>query len=174
MLKPYSLLQNQKFIVDISIKSPRWNNISCDINKYCKELLVLTFFMIFGNKLTNHCIEVSLLLTNNQELHFLNNKFRKKDKPTNILSFPSYNKDILFKMIQSKSYVFLGDIAISFEMIYHENRLYDKHLMKYFSRILVHGFLHLFGYTHESDNNANIMENLECKIIDAIDFDQYK
>lgn len=174
MPEPHFTLQTQKLIVDISIRSPKWDNIHYDINKYCQELFALAFSIIFRHYLINDYIEISLLLTNNQELHFLNNKYRKKNSPTNVLSFPFYTKDVVLNIMRSKSNIFLGDIAVSFERIFDENIKHERNFMKYFSRILVHGLLHLLGYTHESDNTAKTMQNLESRIIDAIDFNKHK
>ena len=92
--------------------------------------------------------EFSILLTNNKEIKILNNKFRKKNKPTDVLSFPISNKYI------KKGYI--GDIAISFDFIKQRSKL--KNFYYEFDKTWIHGYLHLVGYDHKSDNEHKKMQ----------------
>lgn len=98
--------------------------------------------------------EVSILLTNDTRIQELNRDFRDKDKPTNVLSFPSEEED------------FLGDIAISFNTLEKEAEEQDKEFTHHFIHMLIHGTLHLLGYDHITDEEAEEMESLEIKILD--------
>jgi probable rRNA maturation factor len=69
--------------------------------------------------------------------------------------------------------MFLGDIAISFERIMSESMEQEKTFEEYFSHILIHGLLHLFGYDHILDEEAEIMEKLEIKIMNEVGY-KYK
>ncbi|MEO0327697.1 MAG: rRNA maturation RNase YbeY [Pseudomonadota bacterium] len=104
--------------------------------------------------------ELSILLANDKVLKELNNHWRHKDKPTNVLSFPA--KEISTGDIAGP---LLGDIAISVETAKNEAELENKHFEDHFIHLVVHGFLHLFGYDHNSDDEAKIMENLETGIL---------
>jgi len=97
--------------------------------------------------------EFSLLLTNDTRIQQLNNDFRGKDKPTNVLSFPNDEGD------------YLGDIAISIETIEIEALQQEKEFYHHFTHMLVHGLLHLKGYDHDSEQDAEEMETLEIKIL---------
>ncbi len=103
---------------------------------------------------------VSLLFTDNAEIQTLNAKWRGKDKPTNVLSFPAGQSTV------DDGVAFLGDIALALETVQHEaleeGKTFEHHLM----HLLVHGFLHLCGYDHETgEAEAEEMETLERAIL---------
>ena len=102
------------------------------INKRLKILSKAPFF-----KKKNH--EFSVLLTNNKKMKKLNFKFRKKNKTTDVLSFPTN--------IKSKSILYVGDIAISYEII--KERSKDTNFFLEFDKMWIHGYLHLVGYDHK-------------------------
>lgn len=95
----------------------------------------------------------SIRLTNDTGIQQLNRDFRQKDKPTNVLSFPHDDPE------------YLGDIAISYETIKREAEEQGKDFIHHFTHMLIHGFLHLNGYDHETDAEAEEMESLEIKIL---------
>jgi probable rRNA maturation factor len=107
--------------------------------------------------------ELAVMLTDDAGIRTLNGNWRGIDKPTNVLSFPALQPagpsgpDDAPRM--------LGDIAIAYETTRkeadHERKPFDHHL----SHLAVHGFLHLIGYDHENDAEAEIMEALEVKIL---------
>jgi probable rRNA maturation factor len=107
--------------------------------------------------------ELAVMLTDDAGIRTLNGNWRGIDKPTNVLSFPALQPtgtrggDDAPRM--------LGDIAIAFETTRreadHEQRPFDHHL----SHLAVHGFLHLIGYDHEKDDDAEAMEALETEIL---------
>ena len=116
-----------------------------------KRLLLLSKIYPFSKKLQ----KFTLFLTNNKKMKSLNNKFRKKNKPTDVLSFPFNNKFI------KKSY--LGDVAVSFEII--NKRSKQSNFSKEFDKMWVHGYLHLLGYSHETIKNFKKMDKKENLIL---------
>ena len=93
-------------------------------------------------KFFNKQITLSLLLSNNRNIKKLNNKFRKKNKPTDILSFPSKKK------IRITKNTYLGDIIISYNF-FNESKLKNSKLFQdKIIKIFIHGFLHLLGFDH--------------------------
>ena len=98
----------------------------------------------------------SILLTNNKKMKNLNYKFRKKNKPTDVLSFP-----INHKMLNN---LYIGDIAISYEIINKRSR--NSNFFLEFDKIWVHGYLHLLGYKHKKLLDYKIMSKKENLIID--------
>ena len=107
--------------------------------------------------------ELAVMLTDDAGIRTLNNNWRGIDKPTNVLSFPALqptgagDPDDAPRM--------LGDIAIAYETTRKEaddeQKPFDHHL----SHLAVHGFLHLIGYDHENDGEAETMETLETEIL---------
>ena len=100
--------------------------------------------------------EFSILLTNNAKMKNLNNEFRKKNKPTDVLSFPLNNF--------LKKNIYIGDIAISYEIINQRSKKTNFFLE--FDKIWIHGYLHLIGYDHKNLKNFEKMlkkENLILK-----------
>jgi probable rRNA maturation factor len=97
--------------------------------------------------------EISVVLADDAFVKELNKQYRGKDKPTNVLSFPS---DLAGE---------LGDIVFAFETIEKEAKEQQKTFRNHTAHLLVHGFLHLLGHDHMDEKEARIMENKEIKIL---------
>jgi probable rRNA maturation factor len=93
--------------------------------------------------------ELSILFTDDRTMRQLNAKWRRKDKPTNVLSFPQ------------ASGAMLGDIVLAAETLAREAAVADKPLEDHMAHLIIHGFLHLLGYDHEDEAEAEKMEQLE-------------
>ena len=110
-------------------------------------------------KITSNAQEISIFLTNNEKMRQLNLRFRKKNKPTDVLSFPIN--------IVKKKIGYLGDIAISYEIV---NKRSKKSNFNYeFDKMWVHGYLHLLGYDHKKLREFEKMHKLEKKILNYIE-----
>ena len=110
-------------------------------------------------KITSNAQEISIFLTNNEKMRQLNLRFRKKNKPTDVLSFPIN--------IVKKKVGYLGDIAISYEIV---NKRSKKSNFNYeFDKMWVHGYLHLIGYDHKKIREFEKMYKLEKKILNYIE-----
>ena len=103
-------------------------------------------------------IEVSLRLTDDAELRKLNAQWRGVDKPTNVLSFPA-------AWGGAPESRMLGDIALAYETLAREAEDSGSSLANHYRHLLTHGFLHLIGYDHETDEDAERMEALERRIL---------
>ena len=101
--------------------------------------------------------KVDLLLTSDDAMQILNRNWRQKDKPTDVLSFPS--DDDAF------AEGFLGDIALGFGVVSADMEKLSRPFAAHFSHLLIHGYLHLLGFDHEEDSEAEEMEALETKIL---------
>ncbi len=104
--------------------------------------------------------EVSVLLCDDKTIAAINHKWRQKNYPTNVLAFPQ-NDD----MNVTNKPLCLGDIIIAFETTRDEALEKGMHVEEHMKLLTVHGFLHLFGYDHQNDKDAEIMEKLEQKIL---------
>tara|TARA_B100000953_G_scaffold21837_1_gene18042 strand:- start:1786 stop:2250 length:465 start_codon:yes stop_codon:yes gene_type:complete len=106
----------------------------------------------------------TILLTNNIKMKYLNNKFRKKNKATDVLSFPFYSVTELKKGKRKKKY--LGDVAISYQFVINRSKLTNFELE--LDKLWLHGYLHLLGYDHQNDSDYYKMRKIENKILKFI------
>ena len=106
---------------------------------------------------------LTLLLSNNKRIKDLNRKFRKKNKHTDILSFPFEQTKKNLKE------VYLGDIIISFNYMNKPKNLNSKEFKKKTIKIFIHGFLHLLGYDHIKEKDYKKMLNIERKVFSSIE-----
>ncbi len=102
--------------------------------------------------------EFSILLTNNKKMKSLNFKFRKKNKPTDVLSFPFFNQD--------KKSFYIGDIAISFEIV--NKRSKNSNFFYELDKIWIHGYCHLIGYDHKKIKDFKIMNKKETLLLNYL------
>jgi probable rRNA maturation factor len=101
-------------------------------------------------------------------MRYLNKKFRKISEDTDVLSFPAEEKDFFDKDFKLKKKVYLGDVALSYQYIEAITKKQRTNFDDYFKKMLVHGFLHLIGYGHNSPIKYKKMCLLEKKIIKNI------
>ncbi len=109
--------------------------------------------------------EISLMLTDDAGIRELNRTWRGKDKPTNVLSFPAPEQPGIPGESGAMSPRHLGDIALAYETLVRESEDESKELAHHFAHLIVHGVLHLLGYDHEIESEAEIMEALEVKAL---------
>jgi len=107
--------------------------------------------------------EVSVYIVDEDESQELNSQYRGKDSPTNVLSFPA-------DIPEEVGVPLLGDLVICAPVVEREAQEQHKTLEAHWAHMLVHGSLHLLGYDHIDDDEAEVMEALETKIIMALGF----
>jgi probable rRNA maturation factor len=107
-------------------------------------------------------VSLTILLSNNKNIKKLNKKFRNKNKPTDVLSFPAENS------ISIQKNYYLGDIIISYEFIDKSKKLSNLEFKKKVAKIFIHGFLHLLGYDHIKSKDFKKMIKEEEKIYKLI------
>lgn len=108
--------------------------------------------------------EVTIRLVDEQESQQLNNEYRGKDKPTNVLSFP-------FEAPPEIEIDLLGDLIICKQVVEKEALEQNKPLSAHWAHMVVHGALHLLGYDHIDDDEADEMESLETEIMQKMGFE---
>jgi probable rRNA maturation factor len=106
--------------------------------------------------------EVAVLLCDDATIAALNAQWRGRDEPTNVLSFPAPASD---RSASEAGAVHLGDIAIACESVIREAHEQGRTVSQHLAHLAVHGFLHLLGYDHQTDGDAEHMEALECEIL---------
>jgi len=115
--------------------------------------------------------ELSVILTSNRAIGALNRQWRGQDKPTNVLSFPApkqATKRTAKRAATRAAPRHLGDIVIAYETAAAEARAERKPFDHHLAHLAVHGFLHLLGYDHESDSEAEAMERRERMILSRL------
>jgi probable rRNA maturation factor len=108
--------------------------------------------------------EVTIRIVDEKESHTLNFEYRGKNKPTNVLSFP-------FESPPEVELDLLGDLVICRQVVENEAIEQNKPLLAHWAHMVVHGSLHLLGYDHIEDDEADEMESLEAEILGKLGFD---
>ena len=108
--------------------------------------------------------ELTVRIVDTKESHQLNHDYRGKDKPTNVLSFP-------FEVPPGIELDLLGDLIICRQVVEKEAEEQNKPLLAHWAHMVVHGSLHLLGYDHIEDDEAEEMESLETEIMQTMGFE---
>lgn len=117
--------------------------------------------------LENKPVIFSILYADKAEAQALNNEFRSKDYATNVLSFPAELPDFIQTLDDGFT---LGDLVICPDVVVHEASSQLKSQLHHHAHLVIHGFLHLLGFDHEQDRDAEIMENLEVETLKKLGF----
>lgn len=139
--------------IDVQTQSPLWKAQPLAAQTVRKAIIAA------ASTLSTAGGEVSIVLTDDSAIRLLNRDWRGIDQPTNVLSFPaSGNKT-------SEGARLLGDIVIAYETLERECDNEARIVLHHLAHLAVHGFLHLIGYDHQTDSQAEEMEGLESKIM---------
>ena len=138
--------------LDLRVASDAWTAAIPNLAQVCQRALEA------GAAQKGVSGEVSLLLTDDGEIQILNRDWRGKDKPTDVLSFPSDELDRPF----------LGDIAVSLGVTRSDAETKQIALDQHLSHLLIHGLLHLLGHDHKDDTEADEMERLEIAALASL------
>jgi probable rRNA maturation factor len=142
--------------IDIRIQSLLWDG------QPLAEKTVRNSVLAAAAALSTAAGEVSIVLTDDSAIRSLNRDWRGIDKPTNVLSFAASGPDT------GEGSRLLGDIVIAFETLERECADENRDFLHHLAHLAVHGFLHLNGYDHETDAQAEAMERLESKIMTCL------
>jgi probable rRNA maturation factor len=139
--------------ISIQIQSPLWEA------EPAAEQTVRDAIAAAAATLSTADNEVSILLTDDKAIRLLNREWRGIDQPTNVLSFPAAATKASVRM------PLFGDIVIAYETLKRECDDEGRNFLHHLAHLTVHGFLHLIGYDHQIDTQAEEMEGLESKIM---------
>ena len=147
--------------IEVLIKDKNWKKFLSNPNRYLNtQAKKINLKKYFRSKLIN----ISILLTGNNDIRLLNKKFRKKNKTTDVLSFPSYDQNTIRTELKSQKNLYLGDIALN---LYKIDRGKNKFKSE-FDKLWVHGLVHLMGYKHYKNKDFFKMKKIEDKIINQL------
>jgi len=108
-------------------------------------------------------VEVGVRIVDESEIIELNQRFRKKAEPTNVLSFP-------FEDPPGTQTDILGDVVVCAPIVASQAQMEGKPLSAYWAHMVVHGIMHLRGYDHETPKEADAMEHMETRILEGLGF----
>lgn len=156
--------------LNVMIDDSAWENCGFDVFQTAQAVFdaVLSYvsqneeidFLTFGKM-----ISANLSLSNDAEVHKLNKEFRGFDKPTNVLSFANIDDEDFDNYIKISPEIELGDIIIAYETLSREAAEKKISLHDHFAHLLAHGLLHLLGFDHQQDDEAEHMESYEISIL---------
>jgi probable rRNA maturation factor len=138
--------------IDILVQSPLWSaqrGIKAVLRRAVTEA---------ASAAAAHNGELAIVLTDDSSIRTLNRDWRRKDEPTNVLSFPAKDQ-------RAGTPHHLGDIVIAYQTTAREAEAERKPFKHHLAHLAVHGFLHLVGYDHTADEEAEAMEGLEISVL---------
>lgn len=152
--------------IDVMVEAEGWSAIP-DAEAVCARAAhaALDALIALGDEVPDPA-ELAITLTDDARIRVLNRDWRDKDKPTNVLSFPAPDLPDGADAPQP-----LGDIIVAFETLAAEALAEDKAQAAHLTHLVVHGTLHLMGYDHIDDNEAEEMEALERTILAGLGID---
>ena len=147
--------------VNVEINNKSWHKKIKNPRKYFNPKLkkISKMIRLFKNK----NLTFTILLTNSLNMKKLNEKFRKRNKSTDVLSFPSFSPKRL-QLVKEKK-IYIGDIAACYEAIHLRSK---NNFFEEFDKVWVHGLLHLIGYDHIRNKDFYKMDKIEKRILNSI------
>jgi len=165
-------------LASISIDEAHWQLHSETLHVRTQAILAATLLHVLPllevtSTSENSEVEVSFLFTGDAEVQVLNREYRGKDKPTNVLSFPDteLTQENLAEALTYNEPLVLGDIAFAEETIKTEATEQNKSFLDHATHLTIHGVLHLLGYDHIEEADAEEMEQLEVQILTKLNID---
>ena len=150
--------------INVLINNIKWLNYIKNPSKYLDRKLYK--FNLKDKIFKKKNIFCTLLLSDSKEIKLLNKKFRKKNKATDVLSFPFQTKYELKKKLKKEKEIYIGDIIINLSKIKNKKTL--KNFKYEFDRLWIHGLIHLLGYTHKKDKDFFKMSHIEKKFFNFV------
>lgn len=158
--------KNETYSLEFFVHDSCWLDFLTENNNFLQQVAFKAFstpLLTLDKKRMNH---INIIFCNDDDIHALNRDYREVDKPTNVLSFPVYDADEL----KSQDYCFgdmqiFGDIFIAYRYCLTEAEHDNKPFYHHVAHMITHGILHIMGYDHINDTDAEIMESLEIDIL---------
>lgn len=149
---------SSSFSPDIVVACPKWSESVDDPEALCSKAAAAALYAANDAPAS---VTLSVLLTDDEEITALNSQFRGKDNATNVLSFPAGD-------VYPDGSVMLGDIAVAYQTVASEAQTGGIDIAAHLTHMIVHGTLHLLGYDHETDDEAEEMEALESRVLGGL------
>lgn len=156
--------QFKKPAIEISVQEPEWEKLPNIYDIIKKTVSTALDTAILPKAAIDRELEVSVVLANDDLLQILNVQHRQKEGPTNILTFATLDSE----EIPTAGVLNLGDIILSYQAIEREAQTKGIFPLDHTRHLTAHGVLHLLGYDHQNDDEANDMETLEIRILEKL------
>lgn len=163
-------------IINTDVADERWNETLDNVREIMENTKKTVFAMIpdivdLDILNTEKTLSVNVRLSSDDEVHQLNKDFRGMNKPTNVLSFA--NIDFIDFEVDNSPFtdIELGDIIVAYDTMVREAEELNISFQAHFYHLLVHGLLHLLGFDHIEDDEAEFMENTEVLILNKLGVD---
>ena len=158
-----------KLECEYEVINPKWLDLIKDLNDVTFNIISKTLKYVDSN-FSNICneVELSVIYSDDESITPINNQYLGKNKPTNIISFPAIEMKegkVINEYEVPEGYCYLGEIIVSYETLMRESEENNITFLNHFTHIVIHGLLHLMGYNHIEDVDADIMEPLEETIL---------
>ncbi|MBT5072905.1 MAG: rRNA maturation RNase YbeY [Kordiimonadaceae bacterium] len=165
-------------LLEISIDFESWQETLLNYQELAtKAIEQITKNVNEGKALQNFShLELSIVLCDDALIHKLNNDYRMQNKPTNVLSFPGLTAEQIDEYLiggkgPPEGPYSLGEIYIAYETIVQEAQVSDIKVENHFTHLIIHGVLHLLGFDHVEDAQADEMERIETKLLGYLGVD---
>ena len=160
-------------LLNLDIEDNRWSAAVAQIENVAEKVKTAVFEYVAEHTESevlhsNLPIIVNVCLSNDEQVHALNKEFRGMDKPTNVLSFANVDFEGFADELNLYKEIELGDIIIAFETMQKEADIEGISLHNHFCHLLAHGLLHLLGFDHQTEEEAEYMEGFEIEILQSM------
>lgn len=150
--------------IDIAVLAGDWAGLRLDLDALVERAVTAAIaHAALPTAIAGRALELSVVLTDDKAIRILNADYRGKDKPTNVLSFATLDDDD--NILPPAGPVPVGDVIVALETLQREAAETGKTAADHLTHLLVHGTLHLLGYDHIDEEEANTMESLEIFIL---------
>ena len=150
--------------ISVDVAEPAWREALPDAEAISRSGAAAAFAAAAPGPLRGRPTEAGVRLTGDAEVRRLNAEFRDRDAPTNVLSFPAMDDDDLGRLPPGAP-VNLGDVVVAHGVVVAEARGEGKPLGDHLCHLVVHGMLHLLGFDHVEEADAEMMERLEADVL---------
>lgn len=156
--------------IEFLVEDKRWTKFIeiADLEALAKKILSSLVKLLGFDTRKGTILEMTIMLTNDRKISSLNRKYRHIDRPTDVLSFPIYEKEF-GKYFGKEKCMLLGDIVISLETLKNESSRQGKSFRDHLAHLTTHGILHLMGFDHTKPTDAKRMVSIETLLLHKAD-----
>lgn len=154
------------------------SNVKLDISweieedKSLESMIIETAQIALSIENASCDVELSVVITDNENIREINNEQRNIDRATDVLSFPGYEKDEWDEIKLTSDLIYIGDIVISKEKVEEQGIEYGHGFNREFCYLVAHGMFHLMGYDHMNDEEKAIMRSKEEEVMKKLNLER--
>ena len=156
--------------IDVEIPHQQWLDAVPHLETLAGEVIKETLKSALQGHLKDRTLEMSVSFVSDEEMRALNLEYRDQDRPTNVLSFSQLSRDMIDGAVDTAGDqpLLLGDVVVALGVTQSEAASQNKSMDHHLTHLLVHGTLHLLGYDHLKESDAEVMESSETEILNGL------